>query len=174
MNKKFLNAILFGALAFSTVTFTACKDYDDDINSLTERVDAVEKTLSDLKTAKQEDLKALLNQAKAYQQAVEDYTDSDIPEMFRTTKTFHPFYRNIKPFLNVPDETYNAIISKIVHIIQSRKIVDFQNDLSVRRNVINDIEDYLFDEVEEKLNADTVEQIAQTAWNLAVQNKDML
>ena len=50
MNKKFLNAILFGALAFSTVTFTACKDYDDDINSLTERVDAVEKTLSDLKT----------------------------------------------------------------------------------------------------------------------------
>ena len=74
----------------------------------------------------------------------------------------------------MPDETYNAIISKIVHIIQSRKIVDFQNDLSVRRNVINDIEDYLFDEVEEKLNADTVEQIAQTAWNLAVQNKDML
>ena len=136
--------------------------------------DLIEKLLSDLKTAKQEDLKALLNQAKAYQQAVEDYTDSDIPEMFRTTKTFHPFYRNIKPFLNVPDETYNAIISKIVHIIQSHKIVDFQNDLSVRRNVINDIEDYLFDEVEEKLNADTVEQIAQTAWNLAVQNKDML
>lgn len=136
--------------------------------------DLIEKLLSDLKTAKQEDLKALLNQAKAYQQAVEDYTDSDIPETFRATKTFHPFYRNIKPFLNVPDETYNAIISKIVHIIQSRKIVDFQNDLSVRRNVINDIEDYLFDEVEEKLNADTVEQIAQTAWNLAVQNKDML
>ena len=136
--------------------------------------DLIEKLLSDLKTAKQEDLKALLNQAKAYQQAVEDYTDSDIPEMFRTTKAIHPFYRNIKPFLNVPDETYNAIISKIVHIIQSRKIVDFQNDLSVRRSVINDIEDYLFDEVEEKLNADTVEQIAQTAWNLAVQNKDML
>lgn len=49
MNKKFLNAILFGALAFTTVTFTSCKDYDDDIDSLSGRVDAVEKSLSDLK-----------------------------------------------------------------------------------------------------------------------------
>lgn len=136
--------------------------------------DLIEKLLSELKTAKQEDLKALLDQAKTYQKAVEDYTDSDIPETFRNTKAAHSFYRNIKPFLNVPVETYNAIISKIVNIIQSRKIVDFQNDSSVRREVINDIEDYLFDEVEEKLNADTVEQIAQTAWNLAVQNKDMI
>ena len=51
MNKKFLNAVLFGALlASSTGTFTSCKDYDDDINGLSERVDAVEKTLADLNT----------------------------------------------------------------------------------------------------------------------------
>ena len=37
MNKKFLNAVLFGALiASSAGTFTSCKDYDDDIrNKLT-------------------------------------------------------------------------------------------------------------------------------------------
>jgi len=47
MNKKFLNAVLFGALlASSTGTFTSCKDYDDDINGLSERVDAVEKNIS--------------------------------------------------------------------------------------------------------------------------------
>ena len=51
MNKKFLNAVLLGALlASSTGTFTSCKDYDDDINGLSERVDAVEKTLADLNT----------------------------------------------------------------------------------------------------------------------------
>lgn len=51
MDKKFLNAVLFGALlASSTGTFTSCKDYDDDINGLSERVDAVEKTLADLNT----------------------------------------------------------------------------------------------------------------------------
>ena len=33
MNKKYLSAVLFGALLASTTgTFTSCKDYDDDIN----------------------------------------------------------------------------------------------------------------------------------------------
>ena len=33
MNKKFLSAILFGALMVtSTGTFVSCKDYDDDID----------------------------------------------------------------------------------------------------------------------------------------------
>lgn len=50
MNKKYLNAILFGVLALSTATFTGCKDYDDDIDSLNERVDAVEKSISDLES----------------------------------------------------------------------------------------------------------------------------
>lgn len=51
MNKKFLNAVLFGALlASSTGTFTSCKDYDDDINGLSDRVDAIEKTLAELNT----------------------------------------------------------------------------------------------------------------------------
>ena len=50
MNKKYLNAILFGAFALATVTFTGCKDYDDDIDDLTSRVDAVEKGLADLKS----------------------------------------------------------------------------------------------------------------------------
>ncbi|WP_148372332.1 hypothetical protein [Bacteroides bouchesdurhonensis] len=51
MNKKFLSVALFGALlAVSSGTFTSCKDYDDDINSLNDRVDAVEKSLSELKT----------------------------------------------------------------------------------------------------------------------------
>ena len=35
MNKKFLSVILFSALMVGTAgTFTSCKDYDDDIESL--------------------------------------------------------------------------------------------------------------------------------------------
>ena len=46
MNKKFLSVALFGALlAVSSGTFTSCKDYDDDIDSLSERVDANQATL---------------------------------------------------------------------------------------------------------------------------------
>ena len=40
MNKKFLSAILFGALMVaSTGTFVSCKDYDDDIDNLQEQLD---------------------------------------------------------------------------------------------------------------------------------------
>ena len=48
MNKKFLSAILFGALMVSsTGTFVSCKDYDDDIDELTSRVDGVEGQIKD-------------------------------------------------------------------------------------------------------------------------------
>ena len=39
MRKKYLSALLFGALLVtSTGTFTSCKDYDDDINNLQEQI----------------------------------------------------------------------------------------------------------------------------------------
>lgn len=48
MRKKYLSALLFGALLFaSTATFTSCKDYDDDIANLQEQVD---KVVTDIKT----------------------------------------------------------------------------------------------------------------------------
>ena len=47
MNKKFLSAILFGALMVtSTGTFVSCKDYDDDITNLQEQVDAQKSDLA--------------------------------------------------------------------------------------------------------------------------------
>ena len=42
MRKKYLSALLFGALLFASAgTFTSCKDYDDDIKNLQEQVDKV-------------------------------------------------------------------------------------------------------------------------------------
>ena len=63
MNKKFLSAILFGALMVSsTGTFVSCKDYDDDIEELwgavnggkedlSKKVSALETSVSDLQSA---------------------------------------------------------------------------------------------------------------------------
>ena len=51
MRKKYLSALLFGALLFASAgTFTSCKDYDDDISNLNERVDQVVSDLNELKT----------------------------------------------------------------------------------------------------------------------------
>ena len=134
----------------------------------------IDKILQELKQAKKEDLAALLTQAKECQKAVINYEDSDIPEKLRGSKIYYPFYRNIKKFFNSDESDYFQIIKDIVQIIKEHKIVDFHNNTSVKREIFFAIEDYLFDEVDEKLSADTIEQIVYTAWNLAVQNKDML
>lgn len=134
----------------------------------------IDKILQELKQAKKEDLAALLAQAKECQKSVTDYEDSDIPEQLRKNKIYHPFYRNIRKFFKSDKKDYSQIVEDIVQIIKAHKIVDFQNNTSVKREIFFAIEDYLFDEVDEKLSADTIEQIVNTAWNLAVQNKDML
>ena len=51
MRKKYLSALLFGALLFASAgTFTSCKDYDDDIKNLQEQINTVVADLNDLKT----------------------------------------------------------------------------------------------------------------------------
>ena len=51
MKRKYFSALLMGALSVATMsTVTSCKDYDDDINSLRQDVDA----LSTFKTVKTE------------------------------------------------------------------------------------------------------------------------
>ena len=50
MNKKFLSAILFGALMVtSTGTFVSCKDYDDDIENLQTQINANSSAIAELK-----------------------------------------------------------------------------------------------------------------------------
>ena len=49
MNKKFLSAILFGALMVSsTGTFVSCKDYDDDIDQINNELTEIKSSLSAL------------------------------------------------------------------------------------------------------------------------------
>ena len=69
MNKKFLSAILFGALvATSTGTFVSCKDYDDDIDDLWGAIDDGKASVEDMKSQVKE-METALNEAK---QASED------------------------------------------------------------------------------------------------------
>ena len=50
MRKKYLSALLFGALLFASAgTFTSCKDYDDDINNLQEQINTIKTDLESLK-----------------------------------------------------------------------------------------------------------------------------
>ena len=48
MKRKFVKVMFFGALALSTVTYVGCKDYDDDINAINERIDANDAKLAEI------------------------------------------------------------------------------------------------------------------------------
>ncbi|WP_455665741.1 PL29 family lyase N-terminal domain-containing protein [Phocaeicola sp.] len=51
MNKKFLSAVLFGALMVtSTGTFVSCKDYDDDIDQINKELTDIKSAISELQT----------------------------------------------------------------------------------------------------------------------------
>lgn len=76
MRKKYLSALLFGALLFASAgTFTSCKDYDDDINNLQSQVDKLatkeemEAKLSQMQTAIDDAKKTAEDALKAAQEA---------------------------------------------------------------------------------------------------------
>ena len=64
MRKKYLSALLFGALLFASAgTFTSCKDYDDDIDNLQQQIDGLA-TKDDMQ-AKLDQMQTAVNDAKA-------------------------------------------------------------------------------------------------------------
>ena len=72
MNKKFLSAILFGALlATTTSTFVSCKDYDDDINGLQEQIDGLKTNLTSEASALRSELASAKTQLESDLKAVE-------------------------------------------------------------------------------------------------------
>ena len=60
MRKKYLSALLFGALLVASAgTFTSCKDYDDDINNLQGQIDGNEASLTEKLTAVENSISSL-------------------------------------------------------------------------------------------------------------------
>ena len=78
MNKKFLSAILFGALMVtSTGTFVSCKDYDDDIENLQSQIDklATKEDMTSQIASLQSALSAAAAEASAAKTAAQNALD---------------------------------------------------------------------------------------------------
>lgn len=137
--------------------------------------DRIQKLLEELRNAKTEDIATLFDQAKAIQSQVENYEDSDIPEILREQKNTHAFFRNTWNFVEntgLSKDEFADVIKHIVRVIQIHKIVDFESNISVKRAVLIEIEDFLLDEVNANITPQQAELIAQKCWELAVENRD--
>ena len=139
--------------------------------------DRISALLEELKTAKKEDISSLFREIKEIQQKVENYEDNDIPAQIRGNKLMHPFYRNLLPILNslnMDASVFCEIVQKLVSIIQTHKIVDFETNAQVKRNTLISMEDYLFDEVDIKIPPKMIEELGNRAWEIAVENKNIM
>lgn len=138
--------------------------------------DQVKALIETLKTAKKEDLNALLEETKQLQTEVENYEDNDIPASIREIKALHPFYRLARQDLNenASQEQILQIVQHIGAVIQKEKIVDWKTSIEVKRAVRDQLEDFLFDVVKKEmgipLSIEFIENFINNIWNLATRN----
>ena len=122
MNKKFLSAILFGALMVtSTGTFVSCKDYDDEIDNLQEQIDNLA-TKSDVET-KLSQLQAAIDAAKAESAA----NAAKIAALTKCECDVDAMMKKIQDAVDADMAEYKAEIEALVEEVEALvgKVADF-------------------------------------------------
>lgn len=80
-----------------------------------------------------------------------------IPDSIRNNKEYHTYYRNIKPDFEkfgLDDTDLVEITKQIYAILDSEKIIDWNKNIEVERNIKIKIEDLYFDEIKPLLKKD--------------------
>jgi type I restriction enzyme R subunit len=138
----------------------------------------IQHVINELKIARAEDVKALLDEATHLQGQVNDYEGSDIPEVLRSNQNSHPYYRNLKKKLeghSISTPHLSEIVHAIMERIERNKIIDFDVNIEVERKIRVEVEDYLFDVVKDEygypLTLDEIDATLDLIWDLAKKNK---
>ena len=139
----------------------------------------IQHVINALKTAREEDVKALLDEATLLQDQVNKYEESDIPEALRSDRSTHPYYRNLKKKLerhSISTPHLSEMVHAIMERIERNKIIDFDVNIEVERKIREEVEDYLFDVVKDEygypLTLDEIDATLDLIWDLAKKNKD--
>lgn len=158
---------------------TIKENYDRDPEFYRHFSEKISRLIAELKSAKEEDVKALLGEARKVQTKVTDYEDNDIPDPLKARKPLHPFFRNLSSRLATHPlsmEQLCTIVQTIYGFIEKNKIIDWDTNVEVERRVRTEIEDYLFDTVKTvygaPLTMDEIDALLSMIWDLAVKNKN--
>ena len=165
MNKKFLSAILFGALAIaSTGSFVSCADNDSDIAALQDQNSELKAQLASLKTQLQAELKnAASDAARAAVEAKLSTLDAATPENMAATlaalqgdfKTTEAKVIALQTQVNALKDLQNVDVNELISVIEKAKenassadiagISDLVNALDSQVNtLISDIRSIVF------------------------------
>ena len=187
MKKKYLSALLFGALiTASTGTFTSCKDYDDDINNLQEQVDKLAglpttEAMNKAIDAAQDAIQTEINGLKARLDAIEGSDQSeDISSLQNRIKALED---KLADYENLKQRISNLEAIDHDQYLTAEDVRDFVGQAEINEAVDalykNDNGTYsgkIVDYIKTVLAAETVSKTdfedLETAWTTFVEGSD--
>ncbi len=116
----------------------------------------VSEILREMREGKIADI-AALKQLKLIQDDVVNKKDDSLPKTIVAEKGSDVFYRNLREDFEkhkLTDETYINIVLDILKIVKQGAIVDWYKNVDVKRQIMNAIDDYLYDVVRKEKNID--------------------
>lgn len=100
---------------------------------------------------------AALKELKVVSDDVVNKKDEGLPKAVESVPGADVFYRNLRDDfkkLGVPENEFIAIILDVFNIMKKETIVDWYKNQNVKRQIMNTIDDYLYDVVKQEKNID--------------------
>ncbi len=139
----------------------------------------VAEILQNMRDKKMEDLEAF-NQMKLLRDEVIDKKDDELPAGIEAKSGKDVFYRNLREYFakqDLSDGDYIKIINEIFEKLKGEIRVDWHNNSEVKRQIMNKIDDYLYDVVKNErgidLSNEDIVKINEKIIELAVVNSDV-
>ncbi len=111
---------------------------------------------------------AALKQLRLINDDVADKKDDSLPEIVSKNKGSDVFYRNLKACFekfDISEDLYIRIIIEIFDRVKQGAIVDWHKNIDVKRQMMNSLDDYLYDIVKKGMNIDLSDDDMKTIIN---------
>ena len=132
------------AIAFQ-LDKTISEKYDTDPSFYEKFSFRVTEVIENLRKGKLADIEAL-KQLKLWQEDLFNKKDETISPRLTNIKCGDVYYRNIKEFLpEINEEVFVELVLNVSKIVENGAIVDWYKNNDVKRVIMNNIDDYLYD-----------------------------
>ena len=106
--------------------------------------------IDEMKNKKKSDIEAL-TELKEIKSDIENKKDKSLPNNINHNSIDAIFYRNLKKDFNIKDEElFIEIIEKLAILIKNNIVVDWEKNNIVIKKIINIIDDFFYEEIENK------------------------
>jgi len=153
--------------------------FDSDPTFYKKFSDKISKILDDMRQKKLADIEAL-EQLKLIKDDVLNKRGDELPKIIAESEAASVLYRNFEDELGDTignQQAFEKIILELTSVIQKSTVIDWWKNYEIKRQIRNNIDDYLYDEVKVNmgydLEVDTIQMIVDNAMELAQYNTEL-